>query len=226
MIKIKICGITNIEDAIFVSKFCHLIGVIVNVPVDTPRKIDVEKAREIFSRIKFVQKVVVTMPRDIKDVLEIYRELKPDYIQLHGNESLEFVREIRKRLPCGIIKAITVDDEKSIDVAKKFERYVDAILLDSKKVDYIKGRIHNWNISRKIVESINKPVFLAGGIDDKNVVDALKIVKPYGIDVSSGIEKYPGKKDHKKVFNLYINVQKFLIEEIKSNNFSILSRLS
>ncbi len=216
MIKIKICGITNVEDAIFCSRFADLIGVIVNVPVNSPRKIPIDRAREIFSKVSFVEKVVVTMVNDVEKTLNIVDELNPDYIQLHGNETVEIVEELRRNISCKIIKAIIVEDERSIDIAKEFERYVSAIILDSKKRNYIKGERHDWRISKEIVKHVNVPVFLAGGINEKNVIEAIKFVKPYGIDVSSGVEKYPGKKDYKRVLNLYLNIQKALIEEINS----------
>ncbi len=219
MIKIKICGITNVEDAIYCSKYSDLIGVIVDVPVDTPRKIDRKKAKEIFSKTLFVEKVVVLMPKSVEEVVEIDRYLKPDYIQLHGNETIEMVKEIKDSINARLIKAITVKDYDAIDVAKSYARYVDAILLDSKKESYVRGVTHNWQISKTIAKKVDVPVFLAGGLNVENVVNAVKHVNPYGIDISSGVEEYPGKKDHLKVKLLYARIQEFIVKMIKEKTF-------
>ncbi|XRO76002.1 phosphoribosylanthranilate isomerase [Methanocaldococcus sp. 28A] len=212
MVKVKICGITNEEDMAYISKRVHAVGVIIDVPVKTPRKISLDKAIELKKYIApFTSLVSVLMPNDIREVLEIYKSLKPNAIQLHGFESLDFVKEIRNlknngKLNADIIKVIHIPKDEEIgfkallNTAKEYEKYVDAILVDT-KIENIKfeGKVHNWAVSKKLKESLEKPLILAGGLNKDNILEAIKTVKPYAVDVSSSLEAYGGKKDLKKV---------------------------
>jgi len=210
MIRVKICGITNKEDALMAVRCgADAIGVIVDVPVDTPRNIDVNRAEAIMNSIPpFISTVAVIMPKSIKDVKNIINELNPDVVQLHGDESLRFVSKIRKMFTGKIIKVIHVAiDEKmdriedKIENAKNYAEVVDAIMLDTKIKKTVggTGKSHNWEISAIIGESINKPLILSGGLNIWNVKDAIKNVGPYAVDVSSGVELEPGKKDETKM---------------------------
>ncbi|WP_081874486.1 phosphoribosylanthranilate isomerase [Methanocaldococcus bathoardescens] len=212
MVKVKICGITNEEDMAYISKRVHAVGVIIDVPVKTPRKISLDRAIELKKYIApFTSLVAVLMPNSIEEVLEIYNALKPSAIQLHGFESLDFVKELNElknngKLNSHIIKVIHIPKDEEIefknllDIAKDYEKYVDAILVDT-KIENIKfeGKTHNWTVSKKLRESLEKPLILAGGLNKDNVLEAIKTVKPYAIDVSSSLEAYGGKKDLKKV---------------------------
>ncbi len=199
MTRVKVCGITNPEDALMAVNYgADAIG-IVNVKV-TPRFVDLKKAREIFDSLPvFVSKVIVAMPETIEEALEI-EKTKADYIQLHGDESLDFIRELKENTNLGIIKKISVD-ENSLENSERYSEIVDAILLDTKVkgISGGTGRVHDWDISRKVVESVRKPVILAGGLNPRNVKSAIEEVKPYAVDTSSGVESKPGKKDKKKV---------------------------
>jgi len=210
MIRVKICGITNKEDALMAVRCgADAIGVIVDVPVDTPRNIDVNRAEAIMNSIPpFISTVAVIMPKSIKDVKNIINELNPDVVQLHGDESLRLVSKIRKMFTGKIIKVIHVAiDEKmdriedKIENAKNYAEVVDAIMLDTKIKKTVggTGKSHNWEISAMIRESINKPLILSGGLNIWNVRDAIKNVRPYAVDVSSGVELEPGKKDETKM---------------------------
>lgn len=199
MIRVKICGITNSEDALMAVNYgADAIGII-NVK-GTPRFVDLKIAREIFDSLPvFVSKVIVAMPETIEEALEI-EKTKANYIQLHGNESLDFVRELRGKTNLGIIKKISVD-ENCLKNSKRYSGIVDAILLDTKVKGLSggTGKVHDWDMSRNIVESIRKPVILAGGLNPENVKSAVEKVRPYAVDVSSGAESMPRKKDKRKV---------------------------
>jgi|Deesub1362B_J571_1020462.scaffolds.fasta_scaffold01701_2 phosphoribosylanthranilate isomerase len=202
MVKVKICGNTSIDDVELVSELgADLAGFIVEVPVDTPRKISLTQAEKIMEEMPFTTAgVMVIMPQSVEEALNMYMAVRPDFIQLHGNESPKFVRELRGLVSCNIIKTIHVKGEESIAEAKRYVNYVDAILLDTPSPQRGgSGTTHDWEISRKIVESIPKPVILAGGLTPENVAEAIEIVKPYAVDVSSGVEAEPGKKDPEKV---------------------------
>lgn len=199
MTRVKICGITNKEDALIAINYgADAIGV-VNVK-ESKRFMDLNKAREIFDALPiFVSKVVVAMPESIEEALEI-EKTKANYIQLHGDETVNFVRELKERTNLGIIKKISVD-ENSLENSERYSKIVDAILLDTgvKGLSGGTGKTHDWDISRKIVESIRKPVILAGGLNPGNLKEAIEKVRPYAVDTSSGVESRPGKKDKRKV---------------------------
>ncbi|HIE34499.1 MAG TPA: phosphoribosylanthranilate isomerase [Candidatus Altiarchaeales archaeon] len=207
MTKVKICGITNKEDAVMVAKSgADFIGII-NVR-DSPRYVNLETVREIFNEVPdFTYKVIVSTPRNIDAIREIER-INPDYIQLHGDETIDFVRKIKEEIKTGIIKKISVD-KNAIEKAREFSGIVDAILLDTKMKGMVggTGKTHNWNISRKIVELVEKPVILAGGLNPENVGEAIEQVKPYAVDVSSGVESMTGKKDMKRVEDFIMNAK-------------------
>ena len=212
MTKVKICGITNVQDALFaVNCGADAIGVI-NVR-GTPRFVDLKTASQIFESLPvFVSKVVVATPKKIEEALEI-EKTGADYIQLHGDESPDFILELREKTRSwapGIIKKIAVGGDYTkgdsmendcIENSKTYSEIVDAILLDTKSKDRIggSGRVHDWNLSRKIVESIDTPVILAGGLVPGNVTEAVEQVMPYAVDTSSGVESVPGKKDKNRI---------------------------
>jgi len=199
MTKVKICGITNKEDALIAINYgADAIGV-VNVK-ESKRFVDLNKARGIFDALPiFVSKVVVSMPESIEEALEISKT-RANYIQLHGDETVDFVRELKEKTNLGIIKKISVD-ENSLENSKRYSRVADAILLDTRVrgLSGGTGKTHDWDISRKIVESIRKPVILAGGLNPGNLEEAIEKVRPYAVDTSSGVESRPGKKDKRKV---------------------------
>lgn len=199
MTRVKICGITNKEDALMTVKAgADAIGVI-NIK-ESKRYVTLNKAREFFECLPvFVSKVVVAIPKNLKEALEIERT-GANYIQFQGDESTDFIREIKEKSRLGIIKKISVT-KNCLKNSKRYSRFVDAILLDTEVKDLLggTGQVHNWKISQKVVQSLNKPVILAGGLNPKNLKMAIKKVKPYAVDTSSGVELKVGKKDKKKV---------------------------
>ncbi len=205
MVKVKICGITNEEDMDFCSKLADAVGVIVEVPVNTPRKLDRKRARDILSTANpLTYRVAVVMPKSLEEALEIYEYVEPDALQLHGNESVELVEKLKNEVNTHVIKAVHVKGLESLKIAESYAEVCDAILLDT---GYGSGKTHDWGISKAIVEKIKKPVILAGGLKPENVKSAILEVKPYGVDVSSGVEKEKGKKDFKKVLNFVKNAK-------------------
>ncbi|MFH1774056.1 MAG: phosphoribosylanthranilate isomerase [Methanobacteriota archaeon] len=228
--KVKICGNTNRKDALAAARLgADFIGAVVEVPVDTPRKVTAQEAKKILGFSAPIGKVIVIMPKTIEEAAALYEEIRPlpqyrkvgaslavllsqgrwhtrqlptgiEFVQLHGSENVQFVRELRSLIPCNIIKTIHVKDEASIQEAKRFARYSDALLLDTPSEQFGgSGKPHDWKLSRKIVEAVSIPVILAGGLNPENVREAIEVVKPYAVDVSSGVEKKEGKKDYSKV---------------------------
>ncbi|MFQ6105511.1 MAG: phosphoribosylanthranilate isomerase [Candidatus Hydrothermarchaeaceae archaeon] len=201
MVMVKICGNTSVKDALKCAELgADFIGTVVEVPVQTPRKVTADEAAEIVSAIQPpTGRIIVVILRDVEEAVMLYRKIQPDFIQLQGSESIKFVKELRSLIPCNIIKTIHVGGEASIKEARKFSRCCDALLLDTPSVQMGgSGVRHDWGISRRIAEKVRIPVILAGGLNPENVVDAIKEVHPYAVDVASGVESR-GKKDYKKV---------------------------
>ncbi len=208
--KVKICGNTNIKDAILAAEAgADAIGVI--YVANTKRYIDLGAAKRIFDAVPiFVSKVVVlTLDNDpiesVQDKISRIVDTGADCIQLHGDEPVELIADLREFLNARIkvIKKVGVGGtkKKCLENALAYESVVDALLLDTVTVGAIggTGKEHDWNISKEIVEKVKKPVILAGGLNPDNVANAIALVKPYAVDVSSGVEREVRIKDAVKV---------------------------
>lgn len=203
--KIKICGITSPSDAKMLSEFgIHAIGL--NFIARSKRKIDIKTAKEILNELPiFIGTVLVLEDLDIKEVIGLCESLSIYNVQLHGNETPEYCKKLKSRNPeIKIIKALKSEKE-TLTRLKDYEKVCDFILLDSaNSKDQMggTGKTADWKIARQIVEKSKLPVILAGGLNPKNIQDAIKEVKPFAIDINSGVEKSPGKKDKEllKVF--------------------------
>ncbi|MEM1547155.1 MAG: phosphoribosylanthranilate isomerase [Candidatus Methanomethylicia archaeon] len=214
-VKIKICGITRIED---LETACNLgadaVGFIVNIP-SSPRSLTIKEVEKLIKHTPiFVKSVLVIAPQDLYEVLKLYEELRPDIVQIHGDLNIKPLREKLPSIP--IIKGIAVKSEETVKTAIEISKYSNAILVDS----YSKGRsggtgiTHNWSISRSIRDAIYpKPLILAGGLNPGNVKDAIRIVKPYAIDVSTGVEVNPGVKDPGKIEAFIRNAREVAIDD-------------
>ncbi len=223
MTRVKICGNTTVEDALMAARAgADAIGVI-NV-ANTRRYIDLEVAKQIFEALPiFVSKVVVVsldaMPTDaVYEQINAIEKIRADYIQLHGEEPVELVADLRKRMNSRmrLIKKVGVgeDKKKCLENALAYEPVVDAILLDTVVVGGQgetggTGKEHDWSISKEIVGRLKKPVILAGGLNPDNAARAIEEVNPFAVDVSSGVEREIRRKDDKKV--------KRFIEAVKSS---------
>jgi phosphoribosylanthranilate isomerase len=201
-VKVKICGITNLEDAkAAVEMGADLLGF--NFYPKSPRYLTVEKAIEIIDRIPtFVDTAGIFVNPTIEEIKEITAHGFLNWIQLHGDETPKFC-ETLKWFHVKTIKAIRVKSAEDIANIERF--HTDAILLDAfnSKLYGGTGETFNWDL----VGDINtKRIFLAGGINDENAADAVRL-GVYGIDACSGIESSPGKKDHKKMRQLFENIK-------------------
>ncbi|PMP95632.1 MAG: N-(5'-phosphoribosyl)anthranilate isomerase, partial [Thermodesulfobacterium geofontis] len=194
MIKVKICGLKKKEDVEFLNNFpVDYMGFIMYPK--SPRYVNNE-LKELLSLVKKAKKVVVFVNPSYEEVKNAL-DLGADFIQLHGEETPEFGEKIGFKK---IIKAFRVKENRIDFKELSFWKNAYAILLDT----YVKGilggtgKTFNWDIAKRIVSSGYK-VFLAGGIDPDNVLNAIKEVSPYAIDIASGVELYPGKKDPEKI---------------------------
>jgi phosphoribosylanthranilate isomerase len=209
-VKVKICGITSNEDLVTVIEAgADAVGFVVNVS-SSPRNITIEKAEKLMKNTPvFVKNVVVNVPKRLSELVETYERLRPDVLQIHGHNLSDSV--IRKKLAnTRLIRGIQVKSDYTVDEAVKAANTFDAVLVDS----FIPGKfggtgeVHDWELSKRVKEKVHpKPLILAGGLNPENVQNAVHVVKPYAVDVSSGVEAKPGIKDSKKVFEFIKNAK-------------------
>ncbi len=212
MVKVKICGITNLKDALLAAEFgADFLGFIVEIDKSEDSLLR-DEARELIINLPLeVIPVMVTYLNNAEDVVDVASYVNAGAVQLHSNISLSEIGKIRKSLPkIKIIKAIHISDEKAVSEAIKFSDYVDYILLDSKTREKIggTGKTHDWSISRKIVLKCKKQVLLAGGLNPDNVLDAVRKVNPFGVDVNSGVKAKPRVKDAEKLRKFIENAKR------------------
>ena len=201
IVKVKICGITNYKDAAAaIDMGADLLGL--NFYPKSPRYIAPAKAVEIINKLPaFIDLAGVFVNESIEKIHETKNFCQLDWLQLHGDESPEFCKQFLSH-SVKIMKAIRVKDQKDIERAESF--FTDAILLDAFDPEKYGGTglTFDWNI----VGHIGKRIFLSGGINPDNAAAAVEL-GVYGIDVCSGVEAEPGKKDHKKMKKLFENIQ-------------------
>lgn len=198
MTRVKICGITNLEDAqIAIDSGADAIGF--NFYRGSKRFVDERDAAVIIQRIQgAITTVGVFVNHSIAEILETQSIAKFDVIQLHGDETQRFVNELRSETNSKIIKAFRVSAEFDVESVDRYN--VDAVLLDSFSImEYGgTGNTLDWNIAAKAAARFSD-VYLAGGLTPDNVALAIRKVKPSSVDVASGVESSPGKKDPIKV---------------------------
>lgn len=212
--RVKICGIQTLEEGLMcVNAGVDALGFLVGITHKAEDKVKPEKARDIIRALPlFVCKVMVTHMKEPDEVVRLARVAEVDTVQLHENMSIRSILEIRGALPyLKLIKAVHVAGSKDdcLKEALLFEPHVDAILLDSRTEDRIggTGMVHDWDISAEIRQRLQKPLILAGGLRPDNVASAIDKVKPYAVDVNSGVEDLWGKKHSEKVW-MFVRVAK------------------
>ncbi len=195
--KIKICGITNLEDGRFASGlFVDYLGFIFYEK--SPRFIDPAKAGAIINWLEGPEKVGVFVNQPLDEVNSTARQTGLDFVQLHGNESPEYCELIEKP----VIKVIHISQDSNPEDLKteidKYEDVAEFFLFDTKKEGKWggTGETFDWNLLRDLTD---KPFLLSGGLNVTNVSDAIDQVQPYAVDISSGIEEEPGLKDLQKM---------------------------
>ena len=203
MTKIKICGITNVEDATWAANLgADALGFVFYK--DSPRCIREDTAKEIIRKLPpFVSSVGVFVNEKEDRVREISADCCLDILQFHGNESPDFCSHFDKK----VIKAFSINDRKYLEVIPSYQ--VSAVLLDTyyEEIYGGGGKAFNWELASESKRFAGR-VILAGGLDPANVLKAIQMVEPYGVDVSSGVESKPGKKDHVKLEKFIKTVKK------------------
>ncbi|HET58136.1 MAG TPA: phosphoribosylanthranilate isomerase [Deltaproteobacteria bacterium] len=215
MTRVKICGMrTGEEVRLCVEAGAHALGFVTEYPADVPWNLDRDEAMRLMDLVPpFVYRVIV-VGGDPDTVLSLAEYLKPQAVQLHGNEPPAVTRDIIAELSVMRIPAIKAlrfsvetgrclgTDLDPLEAGKLFESAgADALLLDSVSEKRVAGTGHSidWTMARTIRDGLRIPVILAGGLHAGNVARAVTAVRPYAVDVISGVENPNGDKDPRKV---------------------------
>ncbi|MFH1825169.1 MAG: phosphoribosylanthranilate isomerase [Candidatus Firestonebacteria bacterium] len=202
---IKICGITNIDDALIsVDYGADVLGFIF---AKSLRQITPQNARKIIKKLPpFIGKVGVFVNESPHYIRKIVQECGLTEVQLHGEEIPELCGEL---CPLTVIKAIRVKDENDIKILSAYTS-VSAFLLDSFVFDKKggTGKKFDWKLAIS-AKKYGKPIILSGGLTPDNVLTAIKLVQPYAVDVCSGVETKAGKKDKKKIKEFINKARKY-----------------
>jgi phosphoribosylanthranilate isomerase len=192
--QVKICGITNLDDALCVCENGADAMGFIFFP-KSPRYITPEEAKEIIKNLPGgIAKVGVFVNKDAGEVEKIVEFCGLDFIQLHGDETPDYCRKFSASI---LIKAFSPKSEGDLEALKDYD--VRAVLVDTfdPKMYGGTGRTSNWELALKIRKAY--PLILSGGLNEHNIENAIKIVSPHAVDINSGVESSPGKKDHEKI---------------------------
>lgn len=213
--RIKICCISSKEEAFAaVEAGASALGLVAEMP-SGPGVISDEEICRIASAVPPpVGTFLLTSRRTAREIVEHHRKVCTTTIQIVDELEERNYAEIRAALPgVKLVQVVHVTGEESVDEAIELAEMTDAILLDSGNPNLAvkelggTGRRHDWRLSRKIVEAIEKPVFLAGGLRVENVREAIETVRPFGLDLCSGV-RTNGKLDRKKLDAFFAEIEK------------------
>lgn len=200
---IKICGITCYNDARAAVEYgADMLGFVLYP--QSKRAISMDDAARIAQQLPaHVRKVAVLVNEPLTVVQQLIERHVFDVVQLHGDETPSYCNKISG---IKIFKAFRISNEKDLDVLKKYR--VDGYLLDAYQPDMFggTGSTFDWELARTATQLVS-PIILSGGLSPDNVAYAIACVHPWAVDVSSGVEKEPGKKDHAKVRQFILNAR-------------------
>lgn len=196
MTRVKVCGITTEADLqVAVDAGADAIGVICDVPVDTPREVTSDRAADLVAAVPpFVSSTLVTMADDPEATVALVDAVDPDVLQVHGTLSAGDLAFLASKVDAALLKTV---DATNLDAAHRYDDLVDALLVDSTDESGAggTGRTHDWDATRDLRAEVDSPVVLAGGLTPDNVAEAIETVDPFAVDVASGVEESGGTKD-------------------------------
>jgi phosphoribosylanthranilate isomerase len=214
-IQVKICGINSVESAdAAVRAGADFAGLVFHPK--SPRALNMEQARALSDRMKGRTRVVALMvDPDDAAIKAVVAAVKPDFIQLHGNESVARIGEIKSMTSLPVIKAIAVAESSDLSNASVFEAVADMLLFDAKAPagatrEGGHGAAFDWQLLRG--RTFSRPWLLAGGLNVDNVVRAISVSGAPGVDVSSGVETAPGQKSAEMI--------RAFVEDVRNATFA------
>lgn len=194
-VRIKICCISSVDEALTAIRLgADALGFVSHMP-SGPGVIGEDLIRDIVARVPPpVATFLLTSHQDTDVIIDQQRRCGVNTLQLVDDLSPGSHERLRKALPgVSIVQVLHVRDESAIAAAQSIQHTVDALLLDSGNPGLAvkelggTGRTHNWDISRRLIESVEVPVFLAGGLNQQNAADAIAATRPFGLDLCSGV---------------------------------------
>lgn len=198
--RVKMCGTTRLSDGLAAVQYgVDALGFILYPR--SPRYISPEDAGVISGQLPpFVDRVGVLVDEKIDVAVAVVKRAGLSCLQLHGSESSDYCRELRSQLThIKLIKAFRVGEKTEQDEFTPYAEHADAFLLDT----YVKGgrggtgQVFDWSVVADM--KLNRPVILAGGLKPENITSAISVLRPYGVDINSGVEDGPGKKNHARL---------------------------
>lgn len=213
-IRVKICCIESRAEAQLAVKYgASALGLVSAMP-SGPGVITDAEIYEIAETVPpGIASFLLTSKQNAKEIILQQRFCRTNTLQLVDEIPVQDYQTLREQLPgISIVQVIHVTGEEVIDHAQQIAPHVHGILLDSGNPNLsVKelggtGRVHNWDISREIVQSVNKPVFLAGGLNPENIAQAVQKVRPFGVDICSGV-RTDGSLDEHKLSALFQSIQ-------------------
>jgi phosphoribosylanthranilate isomerase len=210
MVRAKICGVTDIEDALLAAELgADAIGL--NFYSESPRCISPFAAAEIIDQLPpFVSPIGVFVNWEAAPVIALATALRLSAVQLHGDESPQLTAEIAKKV--SVIKAFRIGLGATLPAFSKY-KHTSGFLLDAAAAGKFGGTGQQTDWSRAAAAAKSHNIILAGGLTPENVAEAIRVVRPYAVDVASGVESRPGKKDP-------VKLRAFLTEVARANEFS------
>jgi phosphoribosylanthranilate isomerase len=205
-VRIQIAGVSTLEEALALERMgADALGFTVRLPSGVHDGLTEAKARSIIAALPpFVSTVAITYVDNAREAVDLCRYLGVSTLQLHGEFPASDMELVRAGLPhLKIIRAVHVSGPQALVQARSLARRVDALILDTYDPETGRhgatGKTHDWSISRQIVESVPAPVILAGGLTAENVAAAIRTVRPWGVDVHTGVEDAEGRRDLAKM---------------------------
>ncbi|MEA1985073.1 MAG: phosphoribosylanthranilate isomerase [Euryarchaeota archaeon] len=208
--RVKICGMRSAEDIGLAVRYgADAVGFITEVPVDTPRKLDIATAARLISQVPvFVDPVLVIMPGSGEQAVEMIEATQPSIVQIHNRLDATGLNIIRENTDVDIVRTFSIPRDREFMAEQLIsqvgelvdDQLVDGVLLDTSTGSKVggSGLTHDWAISEEIVKGVDVPVMVAGGLDPDNVGECVRRVRPYAVDTASGIET-DGVKDETKI---------------------------
>lgn len=205
-VRVKICGVTSLAEARMAERSgADAVGLLVGRRHAAPDFLEPAAARAIALALPpFLTSVLVTHLEEADELLELAATVPCQVVQVHSDLPARALADLRGRLaPLRVVGKVSIEGSEAIARAREIEDAVDAIVLDSRDraTDRVggTGMVHDWSISARIVASCSRPVVLAGGLTPENVAEAVRRVRPWAVDVNSGVEAPDGGKSEERV---------------------------
>jgi phosphoribosylanthranilate isomerase len=206
MVRVQIAGVSTLEEAHECERAgADALGFTVRLPTGIHDGLTEAKARSIIAALPpFIASVAITYAGTAREAVDLCRFLGASALQLHGDFPPQELPLVKAGLPNSkVIRSVHVTGPEALARARSLERHVDAIILDTWDPETGRGgatgKTHDWSLSRQIVEQSRVPIILAGGLTPENVEEAIRAVRPWAVDVHTGVENPDGSRNFEKI---------------------------